>query len=206
MPWEALIWCAVAAIAPAVVAAYWPSAKRRLGTAGQPLGQLGPWLHGIGPAYLALIRGAILSRDAGLRGHDLLSWVGGALAGAALVWLLVLGARRYASDQPWPDPLQALADEPRWTLYRAAGALWLGSHTLGTGVGLGLGLLEWALLHKPWAAEWTVQPQAAGTLLRLSCSALVFLITRNFWLTCLAGAALLAALGRPVPLRRAEDM
>jgi hypothetical protein len=169
-----------------------------------------PWLHGVGLAYLALLRGAILSRDAGLRGHDLVAWVGGGVACAAVLGLLEASLPRPAREVEWPDPVQALADEPRWTLYRAAGALWLNSHALGTGLGLGWGLLEWAAAH--WARvrqvrqgppqggsrlHWIGQdPQAGGTLLRLAVSSLFFLLTRNFWLTALSGVVLLAVLRR----------
>lgn len=199
MPWEALAWCAVAVLAPAVAAAGWPGWKRRLGSAAQPLEQIGPWLHGVGPAYLALIRGAILSRDAGLRGHDLMAWLGGGLAATAILAVVAWAVRRQATQPAWPDPLRALVDEPRWALYRAAGALWLSSHPLGTGLGIGLGLLEWALFHKPWQGQWAAHPSSTGALLRLASSSLIFLLTRNFWLTCLAGASLLAIVGRGRP-------
>lgn len=193
MPWEALAWCAVAILAPALMAARWPDWRPRWGTAAGPLEQLGPWLHGVGPAYLALISGAILSRDAGLRGHDPVAWLAGSLIGMAILGGVAWSVRRLRPQPSWPDPLRALADEPRWALYRAAGALWLSSHPLGTGLGIGLAVLEWALLHRPWHA---LGHAAAGSLLRLASSSLIFLTTRNFWLTCLAGIALLAILKR----------
>ena len=197
MPWEALIWSALAALSPAAAAVDWPRWKPRLGMAGEPLERVAPWLHGVGLAYLALIRGAILSRDAGLRGHDLVAWLAGGVACAALLGCILAVARRPGLGMPWPDPLRALADEPRWALYRAAGALWLGSHALGTGVGLGWAVLEWALTNRTRLGGIRQHPEAAGTLLRLASSALIFLVTRNFWLTCLSGGIMLAVLRRP---------
>jgi hypothetical protein len=40
-------------------------------------------------------------------------------------------------------------------------------------------------------------PEAAGTLLRLASSTLIFLATRNLWLTCVSGGIMLAVLRRP---------
>lgn len=193
MPWEALIWSALAALSPAAAAVVWPRWKPRLGPAAEALEQVAPWLHGVGPAYLALIRGAILSRDAGLRGHDLVAWL---LGGVACAVLLTWVEGRSRSALVWPDPLHALADEPRWALYRAAGALWTNSHALGTGVGLGWAVLEWALIHRARLGTIRRHPEAAGPLLRLASSTLIFLVTRNFWLTCLSGGILLAVLRR----------
>jgi hypothetical protein len=196
MSWEALIWCCLAALSPAAMAAIWPRWKPRLGDAAQPLEQLAPWLHGLGPAYLALITGAILSRDAGLRGHDRVAWLAGAAAAVLILGGVLALVRRPAAQLPWPDPLQSLCDEPRWTLYRAAGALWFGSHALGVAAGLGWAVLEWALTHRSRLRQVRQHPEAAEALLRLASSALIFLATRNFWLTCLSGWALLAVLGR----------
>src|SRR3990172_11938881 len=100
MPWEALIWSALAALSPAAAAATWPRWKPRLGTAGEPLERIAPWLHGAGPAYLALIRGAILSRDAGLRGHDLVAWLAGGGDCAALLGCILAGGRRAGVGLP----------------------------------------------------------------------------------------------------------
>jgi len=199
MPWEALIWSALAALSPAAAGVAWPRWKPRLGIAGEPLERIAPWLHGVGLAYLALIRGAILSRDAGLRGHDLVAWLAGGVACAALLGCILAVARRRGLGMPWPDPLRGLADEPRWALYRAAGALWFNfsSHALGTGVGLGWAVLEWAVTNRTRLGEIRRHPEAAGTLLRLAASTLIFLVTRNFWLTGLSGGILLSALGRP---------
>src|SRR3972149_11004230 len=94
MPWEALIWSALAALSPAAAAVAWPRWKPRLGIAGETLERIAPWLHGVGPAYLALIRGAILSRDAGLRGADLVAWLaGGGVCGALPGGLLAVARR-----------------------------------------------------------------------------------------------------------------
>ena len=201
MPWEALIWSALAALSPAAAAVAWPRWKPRLGITGETLERIAPWLHGVGPAYLAIIRGAILSRDAGLRGHDLVAWLAGGVVCAALLGCILAVARRPGLGLPWPEPLQALADEPRWALYRAAGALWFNfnSHALGTGVGLGWAALEWALTNRTRLGNIRQHPEATGTLLRLASSTLIFLATRNFWLTCLSGGIILAVLRRPKP-------
>jgi hypothetical protein len=196
MSWEALIWCGLAVLAPAAAGAAWPRVKPRLGGAAEPLEGLAPWLHGIGPAYLALIRGAILSWDAGLRGHDGVAWLAGGVAGTAILGAIVVLVRRPAAQTPWPDPLRALRDEPRWALYRAAGALWFGSYPLGAAVGLVLAGLEWVFTNRSRLSQVRWDPQAAGELLRLANSTLIFLATRNFWLTCFSGWVLLAVLGR----------
>jgi len=199
MPWEALLWSALTALSPAAAAATWPRWKPRLGLAGEPLERIAPWLHGVGLAYLALIRGAILSRDAGLRGHDPVAWLAGGVACAALLGCILVVTRRPGLGIPWPDPLHALADEPRWALYRAAGALWFNfsSHALGTGVGLGWAVLEWAVTNRTRLGAIRQHPEVAGRLLRLASSTLIFLATRNFWLTCLSGGIVLAVLRRP---------
>jgi hypothetical protein len=68
---------------------------------------------------------------------------------------------------------------------------------LGTGVGLGWAVLEWALTNRTRLGGIRQHPEAAGAMLRLASSALIFLVTRNFWLTCLSGGIMLAVLRRP---------
>ena len=119
------------------------------------------------------------------------------MACAALLGCILAVARRPGLGMPWPDPLRALADEPRWALYRAAGALWFGSHPLGTGGGLGWAVVEWAVTNRTRLGEIRQHHEAAGALLRLASSALIFLATRNFWLPCLSGEIRLAVLRRP---------
>ena len=203
MTWEAVSWTALAVLSPSLSSVIWPRIEGRLGRWAEPIGALGPWLHGIAPAYLALITGAILSRDAGLRGHDAVAWFGGALACA-----LILAATGFARRPPttpavWPDPLRAIADEPRWALYRAAGALWTWSHAFGTAIGLSLSLAEWALAYQPWQRDAERRIAAGATLARIATSTLFFVLTRNFWLTVLSQFALMALL-RKTPRGIAE--
>ncbi len=196
MPWEALLWTALAVLSPSLSGAIWLRIEGRIGEWAESLRALGPWVHGVAPAYLALITGAILSRDAGLRGHDPAAWIGGAFI-CALILAAVGIARRHRSPLAvWPDPLQAMADEPRWTLYRAAGALWTWSHALGTAVGLGLSLIEWALAYRPWRFDPARRLAAGAVLARMASSTLFFALTRNFWLTALSQYLLMTLLRR----------
>jgi len=172
---------------PALATVLWPRLRERLGDWAELVERFAPWAHGFGPAYLALFTGAIQAREAGLLGHAPLAWVGGALASA--VWLWIATFRR-PDPVRWPEPNRGVLDEPRWTLYRAAGSQWLGQPQLGGLVGLALALSEWGLGGRVQGRmDWQ-------TLARLASSSLVFAITRNFWLTALAQAGLLILLRR----------
>ena len=196
MTWEAVLWTALATLSPSLSSLIWPRIEQRLERWAEPMAAFGPWLHGVAPAYLALVTGAILSRDAGLRGHDTVAWVGGAFVCALVLAAVGFSLRSRMSHTAWPDPLRALADEPRWTLYRAAGALWTWSHTLGTAIGLGLALAEWILTHRLWRAEGVQRKEVVGTLVRIATSTLFFALTRNFWLTALSQFVLMTLLRR----------
>ena len=203
MTWEAVLWTALATLSPSISSLIWPRIEQRLERWAEPMAAFGPWLHGVAPAYLALVTGAILSRDAGLRGHDTVAWVGGAFVCALVLAAVGFTLRSRMTHTAWPDPLRALADEPRWTLYRAAGALWTWSHALGTAIGLGLALAEWILTHRLWRAEGVQRKEVGGTLVRIATSTLFFALTRNFWLTALSQFVLMTLLRR-APGRLAE--
>jgi hypothetical protein len=177
----------VAQAAPVAAALAWPRLSSRLGSWADLVTRFAPWAHGLGPAYLALLRGAIRARDAGLAGFTPLDWAAGILACVIWAWLAASKSPEAAS---WPEPGRGVLDEPRWTLYRAAGNRWLGQAQAGWLVGLGLGLVEWGL-----AARLRGRPDWQ-TLARVASSAVVFALTRNFWLTVLAQAGWLALLRR----------
>ncbi len=197
MAWEALFWTAISLLAVPVMREIWPRIETRLSGWDRPLAALAPWLHGVTPAYLALIRGAILAWDAGLKGHSALGWLGGSLMCAALVALLATRSELRSHRAIWPDPLRAGADEPRWALYRATGALLTGSHALGAAIGLSFALVEWSLVHLPWEVGQRRRPEVCAALMRIATSTLTFSLTRNLWLTLLSQGVLVALLARP---------
>lgn len=181
------MWVGLAVASPALATKLWPRVRARLGDWAELVERFAPWAHGFGPAYLALFTGAIQAREAGLLGHQPLAWVGGTLAIA--IWLGLATAWRPPAAR-WPEPARGVLDEPRWTLYRAAGSQWLEQPQLGALVGLALALSEWGLGGRVQGrVEWQ-------TLARLASSTIVFALTRNFWLTSLAQAGLLILLRR----------
>jgi hypothetical protein len=96
----------------------------------------------------------------------------------------------------WQRLLDALYDQVHWAFYRSGPLLWLDDVYWGVFAGLALILLQAAL--NP-AHHWALQdPEtAAPPLLRLSIawtSALLFLATRNLWLTLAMHLALAALL------------
>lgn len=185
--WETVVWVSFAVASPALAAVLWPRLRARFGEWAELVERFAPWAHGFGPAYLALLTGAIRAREAGLLGHDPLAWVAGALATVIWLWLATL----WRPDAVhWPEPNRGVLDEPRWTLYRAAGSQWVGHPQIGGLVGLVLAVSEWGLSGRVQGrVEWQ-------TLARLASSAVVFALTRNFWLTALAQAGLLIVLRR----------
>ena len=181
------MWVGLAMASPALATKLWPRFRERLGDWVELVERFAPWAHGFGPAYLALFSGAIRAREAGLLGQQALAWVGGTLACA--LWLGLATVRRPLGES-WPEPGRGVLDEPRWTLYRAAGSQWLGHPQLGGLVGLALALSEWGL------GGWVQGRVEWRTLARLASSTVVFALTRNFWLTALAQAGLLIVLRR----------
>jgi hypothetical protein len=186
---EAGIWCAAALLAaPAArwVTRRWPWLRRAA--------PLAPWVYGLGPPFAALMRGAVLPREFGLDGFRPQDWLTGALIAAAVVAGAALALRTRPRGWDRLDPVDATLDEARWGLYRAAGVAWTASMLPGAAIGLGLALVEGYLRSatrgapRIWASS---QPLA---LLRPVGSFLLFVLTRNIWLTALAQAGLILAL------------
>ena len=185
--WETVLWVGLAVASPALGTLLWPRLRERLGDWAELVERFAPWAHGFGPAYLALLSGAIRAREAGLLGHEPLAWVAAALA--CTIWLR-LATLWSPGTAGWPEPTRGVLDEPRWTLYRAAGSQWLGQPQIGGLVGLALGLSEWGLGSRVRGRmDWQ-------TLARLASSTVVFALSRDFWLTALAQAGLLILLRR----------
>jgi hypothetical protein len=187
---ESVVWAAISVGAPAAAAWMWPRVPEPWRARAETLRPLALWAHAILPAYLALVRGAVLGRDFGLYGPSAARAVTGLLACAAGVGA-VLVARRWISA-PMVSPLVPLGEEPRWALYRAAGILWLGSAGPGVALGLGLAALEVGLASRWWNAEERARQASWFPLLRAGLSAVLFLATRSFWLTIATQVAYLA--------------
>jgi hypothetical protein len=183
MRWEALIWSLLAISAPAGVQIIWRRFHPKLPEWAKPLIQSAGWLHGLFLPYLALISGSIPGGLVGLYAIDALHWFAGALA-CVLGVAAVVAARRFLIHPQLRlrSAVDRWKDEPRWALYRATGALWINDFGLGTGVGLLLSGIEWAL------SGLTRQPnnlkeQDREPLYRSAASTALFLLTHNFWLT-----------------------
>jgi hypothetical protein len=98
----------------------------------------------------------------------------------------------------WQRLLGGLYDQIHWAFYRSGPILWLGDPYGGVFAGLALVLLEAGLNPALW---WALKnAETAGPLLtRLGMawiSALLFLATRNLWLTVAVHLALMGLLGR----------
>jgi len=185
--WETVVWVGLAVASPALATKVWPRFRDRFGNWAELMERFAPWAHGFAAAYLALFSGAIRAREAGLLGHQPSAWAGSALACA--IWLGLATTWKPPGTR-WPEPDRGVLDEPRWTLYRAAGSQWLGQPQLGGLAGLAMALSEWGL------AGWVQGRVEWQTLARLASSSVVFALTRNFWLTALAQAGLLILLRR----------
>lgn len=185
------LWVALALVGPAAVEILWPALRRQASRWAPYLRSFAPWLHGVGPAYLALITGAIGARHFGLTGQPALTWAGGSLFCAG--WL-VISSRLLRPEGRWPKPARGVLDEPRWALYRAAGAAWIASAPLGVLIGLGLAAAELALR---WGAGLGQRPLPWEALARVASSSVLFAVTGNFWLTLVTqGLALFLLRGR----------
>jgi hypothetical protein len=186
---EAGIWCAAALLsAPAArwVTQRWPWLQKAA--------PLAPWVYGLGPPFAALMRGAVLPREFGLDGSRPQDWLTGALIAAAVVAGAALALRARPHGWDGLDPVDAVLDEARWGLYRAAGAAWTASVLPGSVIGLALALVEGYLR---WGSTGALRIWAAShplALLRPAGSFLLFVLTRNIWLTALAQAGLILAL------------
>jgi hypothetical protein len=182
MNWESWAWVAVA-LASAPVARLLESPLQSRWPSGAPfLRRLAPWAYGIGPAYLALISGAVLARAYGFYGRDgAAGWALSILLCAALL-LVVYRLRGSMSGLALgQDLVPSLLDEPRWALYRAVGVQWLG--TWGLLVGLAIGTIEWATRRQPWRSGGRGEPETWVSLARLCISTILFVVTGNVWLT-----------------------
>lgn len=189
--------------APVAARWAWLGLPRSWRSQAEALRPLASWAHAILPAYLAVVRGAVLGRDFGLYGPGLAQTAAGLLACAAGV-AAALVARRWISPPP-ASLLLVLGQEPRWALYRAAGALWLGSSMPGVALGLGLAGLEVGLLGRWWKAEERSRAASWLPLLRAAFSAVLFLATRSFWLTAATQAVIVAGLSQETAGRAATD-
>lgn len=197
MVWEATLWIALGVLAPAV--------RRvnlgRLEGAALPLSRLSPWLHGVFLPYVALVSGAVFPADMGIFGRH--GWVGWAVAAGGCLLVLASVARlrrKITTHVPWASPTRSALDEPRWALYRAAGALWTGSFWLGALGGLAAAMLEWGLANAVWRSQNRLRDQVCTDLMRLSASSLLFSLSGNLWLSLLTQAGI-AAIIRQRPAR-----
>jgi hypothetical protein len=155
------------------------------------LDAIGPWLYGLAPAYLALIRGAVLARPYGLYGRGgTLGWAIELIVGVVVLLVAWMERDRLGPLGTAPTREADILDEPRWALYRAAGILWVGSDTWGLLAGLGLGLLEWATRSRIWRAEARGAPRTCLYAFRLGLSTMLFALTGNVWITCLVQGGL----------------
>jgi hypothetical protein len=127
-----------------------------------------------------------------------------ALTGVWLVARLVAHRGRlesithYTSVSLWQRLLDVFYLQIHWAFYRSGPILWLNDLYWGTFVGLALFFFESALNPALW---WSLKsPETAGaTLFRLGTawiSALLFLATRNLWLTMAAHLVLTVVLAR----------
>jgi hypothetical protein len=214
MTWEAALWVGVALGAPSLAGWIWPRLGPRFGEWARPAETLGRWVHGLLPAYLAVVTGAVSGRDAGLYGSTGGEWAVSVLAcGVALIAAALVLWWKPLSLQ-LPPPLHGMVDEPRWALYRAAGVLWTGAWVPGVFIGLALCGLESAAASQPWKQLSRSELRSPGSLwkggaglpaetrtllLRMALSTVLFLATRNLWVTAAVQAGLLA-LQRPRPV------
>ncbi|MEX0788160.1 MAG: hypothetical protein WD040_05115 [Anaerolineales bacterium] len=197
---EAGLWCAAALLsAPAArwVTRRWPWLLKAA--------PLAPWVYGLGPPFAALMRGAVQPREFGLEGFRPQDWLTGALIASAVVAGAALALRTRPTGWERLDPVDAVLDEARWGLYRAAGVAWTAAVLPGATIGLALSLVEAYLRSgtrsrpRIWA---TSEPLA---LLRPAGSTLLFILTGNVWLTALAQAGLILALSALSPPGESRD-
>ncbi len=190
MSWELVVWVAVTVGSPALAAAAWPRLQARLQGWEPYLRSFAPWLHGIAPAYAALLTATVSEREFGIAVQPWPVWGAGAVACGIF---LAAYASFVHPPGDWPKPARGVLDEPRWALYRAAGILGAGSWSFGLIVGLGLAATEDGLraLAQPGTGRyrWERLARAAG-------STLIFTVTANFWLTLISQAIALYLLRR----------
>jgi len=187
---EAAIWTATALAAPEVLRFVWGRWGGAAGDRLQPVLSFGRWFHALGIPYLALITGAVAAPDVGLSGQSGTEWLRGAGICAAVLGLAWVAARRRRVAYPYPGPGLAAIDEPRWALYRGTGSLLADPRWAGPFIGLGIGVIEWALRHPPRVRGFRPSAEAWPSLARLFGSTVLFFLTRNLWLMVLTQAGL----------------
>jgi protein-S-isoprenylcysteine O-methyltransferase Ste14 len=194
MIWAAFFWCIISVVAPVAARALEPRLSPRFDKWHDPLVEIAPWIHGLVWPYLALIGGVILGFDAGLYGHSTSAWIAGFIACAAGLAVVALILRKRPLDSIiLLAPIDAVHEEPRWALYRSAAYLWVADPILGVTLGVLMAFMEWILFHTPWKAMPT--SRSSAQLLRILFSGIIFLITRNFWLTAGTQIGLLVLAG-----------
>jgi hypothetical protein len=188
MNWESLGWVTLALAAFGLVTSFEAPLQARWPNALPRVRPVAPWVIGVGPAYLALIRGAVLGRTYGLDGRGgPAGWAVSTLLCAALLAVLWGLRRRMAWRVTDRGAIATLPDEPRWALYRAFGLQLLGPW--GLLIGLAIGAVEWGLATAVWRPDKDQSAAARLSLIRLSTSTALFALTGNVWLTWATQAA-----------------
>ncbi|MBN1439511.1 MAG: hypothetical protein JW929_08885 [Anaerolineales bacterium] len=139
-----------------------------------------PWICNIGPAYLGLLLGWISTRDYGITGHTPAEWILGAAAAILLGILLGRISNRLKYGLGWG----VVGDEARWTLYRAAAWPLVAHLPLAVAAALTAAGAEFAFVRK---LEGGPVFDSIGLLFlaHAGCSAVLFLLTHNFFLAML---------------------
>ncbi len=183
MPVEAVFWTLLLLLAPVLTARYWATLGERFARIAPELEALAPWVHGVGIPYLAVILGSVSGRQVGLQGNSLERWFTSILAcGISLSAAYFLRRRITSPLDPERTFQAALLDEVRWAFYRGVAALWL-PFPFSALPGLGLAWVEQSLTHVIAEGWRPPTPQYWKTVLRAALSALIFALTRNFWIT-----------------------
>lgn len=187
---EAILWTVAALVGPEIFGSIWDRWGDRIEERLLPLASFGRWFRDLGIPYLAVITGAVAARDVGLSGQTAADWLRGGLACAGVLGVawVVVGSRRL--PPPYAGPVPAVMDEPRWALYRGTGSLLADPIWVGPLIGLGVGLVEWALQHRVWAQRPQLKPDVWSGVGRVCGSTALFFLTRNLWLIVLTQAGL----------------
>jgi len=182
MIWVAFFWCIISIGAPVTARVLDNRISPRIGKWHDPIVEISPWIHGLVWPYLAVIGGVVLGFDAGLYGHSTSGWIVGFIACAVgLTAAAFVLRKRSLDDHILLAPIDAIHEEPRWALYRSAAYLWVTDPIFGVGLGVLMAFMEWLLFYAPW--EVKPSTRSSAQLLRILFSGIIFLITRNFWLT-----------------------
>ncbi len=193
MPFEALAWTLIILLSPTLTRGL----QSRLGKIDRWWLELAGWFHAVWIPFLALILGSISARAAGILPFNFTSWLSDLLV-CALAFMAAAFVRRALPHpaQTYSNPLDVLRFEPRWALYRATTALWIGDFTLSVGASLLLGVLEWSLDQR-LRERAPLSPILWSRLLRLAFSSLIFWATRNLWITVALQVGLVLLVEKP---------